>query len=144
MPFSKLTETMWVAPQLSVADVARAADMGVKSIINNRPDGEGDDQPAGADLAAAAHASGLNYAAIPVSHAGFSAPQVEAMRAVLDKEAGPILAFCRSGTRSCFLWALAEAHGGKDVAMLREQAAAAGYDLSPIAAMLDMLAAGRS
>lgn len=144
MPFSKLTETMWVAPQLSVADVARAADMGVKCIINNRPDGESDDQPAGVDLAAAAHASGMNYAAIPVSHAGFSAPQVEAMRAVLDKEAGPILAFCRSGTRSSFLWALAEAGAGKDVAMLREQAAAAGYDLSPIAAMLDMLAGGRA
>ena len=144
MPFSKLTETMWVAPQLTVADVARAAEMGVKCIINNRPDGESDDQPAGADLAAAAHASGINYAAIPVSHAGFSALQVEAMRAVLDKEAGPILAFCRSGTRSSFLWALAEAGAGKDVAKLREQAAAAGYDLSPIAAMLDMLAGGRA
>lgn len=144
MPFSKLTETMWVAPQLTVADVARAAEMGVKCIINNRPDGESDDQPAGADLAAAAHASGINYAAIPVSHAGFSAPQVEAMRAVLDKEAGPILGFCRSGTRSSFLWALAEAGAGKDVAKLREQAAAAGYDLSPIAAMLDMLAGGRA
>ena len=144
MPFSKLSETMWVAPQLTVADVARAAEMGVKCIINNRPDGESDDQPAGADLAAAAHASGINYAAIPVSHAGFSALQVEAMRAVLDKEAGPILAFCRSGTRSSFLWALAEAGAGKDVAKLREQAAAAGYDLSPIAAMLDMLAGGRA
>lgn len=144
MPFSNLTETMWVAPQLTVADVARAAEMGVKCIINNRPDGESDDQPAGADLAAAAHASGINYAAIPVSHAGFSALQVEAMRAVLDKEAGPILAFCRSGTRSSFLWALAEAGAGKDVAKLREQAAAAGYDLSPIAAMLDMLAGGRA
>lgn len=144
MSFNKLTETMWVAPQLSVGDVARAADMGVTCIINNRPDGESDDQPAGADLAAMAQQLGMHYAAIPVSHAGFSAPQVEAMRAVLDKEPGPILAFCRSGTRSTFLWALAEAGAGKDVATLHHQASAAGYNLSPIAAMLDMLAGGRA
>lgn len=58
-------------------------------------------------------------------------------------EDGPVLAFCRSGTRSCMLWALARAKQGADPAELYDQAAAAGYDLSPIYAMLQALAGGR-
>ncbi len=55
---------------------------------------------------------------------------------------GPVLAYCRSGTRSCFLWALTRARGGTDPDTLSSQAAAAGYDLSPIRPMLDALAKG--
>jgi len=136
----RLTETLWVAPQISPAEVAEAATRGVRLIINNRPDGESEDQPPGAEIAAAAAAHGLDYIAIPVSHAGFSAPQIAAMRGALDSAKGPALAFCRSGTRSTLLWALARASAGDDAAQLAAAAARAGYDLTPVRAMMDVLA----
>src|SRR3546814_6091189 len=55
----------------------------------------------------------LDYTAIPIDHTGFSHPQIDAMRAALDAARGPVLAFCRSGTRSAHLWALAEAKAGR-------------------------------
>ena len=140
--FRQLTDRIWASPQITPDDVARAAAMGITLIINNRPEGEAPDQPAGAAIAEAAAAAGLGYVEIPVSHAGFSQPQVAAMRAALAGATGPVLAFCRSGTRSTLLWALAEASGGADPAGLATAAAGAGYDLAPIAAMLDMLAEG--
>ena len=137
--FKKLTETMYVAPQIDVAAVADAARLGVSLIINNRPDGEAADQAAGADIAAAAQAAGIAYVAIPVTQAGFSMPQVEAMAAAIEDAEGKVLAYCRSGTRSTNLWALARAKSGASADALTEAAARAGYDLSPLRAMIDML-----
>jgi uncharacterized protein (TIGR01244 family) len=110
-------------------------------VINNRPDGESDDQVTGAAIEAEARRLGLDYVAIPVTHAGFSAPQVEAMAAALDRASGGILAYCRSGTRSTLLWALARARAGDDLEQLTATAAAAGYDLSPVRPLMDMLKA---
>jgi len=125
---------MWVAGQIMPADIADLAAQGVTVIINNRPDGEERGQPAGADIAAAAQAAGLACVAIPVA-GGFSAPQVEAMAAALDRP-GRTLAFCRSGTRSTLLWALARVRLGDNPQELDAKAAAAGYDLTPIRAYL--------
>jgi uncharacterized protein (TIGR01244 family) len=54
------------------------------------------------------------------------------MADLLGKEEGKRLLFCRSGTRSTWLWALAEASRGADPETLIGQAAAAGYDLTPL------------
>jgi uncharacterized protein (TIGR01244 family) len=113
-------------------------------IINNRPEGEGDDQTPGPEIEAAARAAGMDYIAIPVTHAGFSESQVTAMSGALLAAKGPILAYCRSGTRSTLLWSLAEASRGGDPDKLAQQAADAGYDISPVRALVDMLAAGKS
>lgn len=139
--FCKITENIYVSPQLALGDVAAAADSGMSMIVNNRPDGEDPGAPQGDDIAAAAAAAGLNYAAIPIGHSGFSEPQVDAMIAMLEQAEGPILAYCRSGTRSTFLWALATAKQGGDPDMIARAAAQAGYDISPIRPMVDMLAA---
>src|SRR5262249_22522321 len=104
--FRTIDETLQVAGQISPDDVATAAAQGIRTIINNRPDGEQPGQPTSAEIEAAATAAGLGYAHIPVDHSGFSMEQVEAMTAALEQPA-PALAFCRSGTRSTFLWALA-------------------------------------
>ena len=138
--FRPLADRLWVSPQIEVADVATAAGMGVTLVINNRPEGESPDQTPGDEIAAAAAAAGLDYVAIPITHAGFSAPQVDAMRAALDGASGGILAYCRSGTRSTLLWALAEARAGVQPEAIAEKAAAAGYDISPVRATVDMLA----
>ena len=139
--FRKLTENIYVSQQLVLEDVAAAAAAGVAMIVNNRPDGEESAAPQGDDIAAAAAAAGINYIAIPIGHSGFSEPQVGAMIAALEQAEGPILAYCRSGTRSTFLWALAEAKQGGDPDMIARTAAQAGYDISPVRPMIDMLAA---
>ena len=139
--FRTLTDTIFVAPQIDVEAVAAARDLGVTLIINNRPDDESDDQTPGADIEAAARAAGMDYVAIPVTHSGFSQPQVDAMAAALEGAEGKILAFCRSGTRSTLLWALAEAHAGADLETLTALAATAGYDVTPVRPLMDMLKA---
>ena len=52
---------------------------------------------------------------------------------------GPVLAYCRSGTRSCNLWALAAAKAGGDPDKITADAAAAGYDLGNLRPLLDAL-----
>lgn len=135
-----IDETISVAPQISPADVIDIARAGFRAIVNNRPDEEEPGQPSGEAIRAAAEAAGLSYHAIPVTHAGFSMPQVEAMRAAIDGADGPVFAYCRSGTRSTNLWALAEASRGTDPETLVGKAALAGYDLSSLRPMLDTLA----
>jgi uncharacterized protein (TIGR01244 family) len=128
--FARLDEAVLVAPrQIRPEDIAGAAAEGVRTIINNRPDGEEPGQPAGAEIEAAARAAGLAYRHIPVA-GGFSEAQVAAMAEAL--EAGPALAFCRSGTRSTYLWALARARQGVAAENLVRAAAEAGYDLGPV------------
>ena len=130
--FRTLDATISVYGQLTPADVAAAKAQGFTAIVNNRPDDEQPGQPAGAEIAAAAAAAGLAYAAIPVDHRGFSEAQVAAMADILAQAHGPVLAFCRSGTRSTFLWALARARLGDDPEALIAKAANAGYDIEPI------------
>lgn len=141
--FRPLTETLFVSPQISVADIAIAKEMGVTMVINNRPEGEEPGQTPGADIEAAATAAGMGYAAVPVSHAGFAPWQLDGMAEALDKAGdGKILAYCRSGTRSTLLWALTRSRAGDAPDTLAEQAEAAGYDVAPIRQIMDSLAAG--
>ena len=128
--FRRLDDRTFVAGQIAPEDMAAIAALGITTVVNNRPDGEEPGQPASAKIEAAARAAGLDYHHIPVA-GGFSREQVEAMAEALDHD-GRTLAFCRSGTRSTFLWALAEASRGQSGVKLIEQAAAAGYDLTPI------------
>jgi uncharacterized protein (TIGR01244 family) len=139
--FRQLTDDFWASPQIAVDDVAEAKTRGFALIVNNRPEGEADDQVPGELIEAAARAAGLGYCAIPITHAGFSEDQVRAMAMALERSDGPVLAYCRSGTRSTLLWALARASAREDPHALAVQAAGAGYDLASIRPLLDMLAA---
>ena len=141
--FRKIDEQFFAAPQIAVADIAEAKALGITTIINNRPDGEEPSEPQGHEIAAAASAAGLGYVAIPVTHAGFSGPQVTAMAEALANADGPVLAYCRSGTRSTLLWALARTQMGDAKADLQRKAAGGGYDLSPIEPLIDMIAGNR-
>ncbi|WP_448659472.1 TIGR01244 family sulfur transferase [Sphingomonas sp. CJ99] len=139
----RINDRISVAPQISVEDVAELKAAGFVAIVNNRPDDEEPGQPSGDAIRSAAEAAGLAYTPIPVTHAGFSMPQVEAMSAALAAANGPVLAYCRSGTRSCNLWALAEAHGGGQPDAIIDAGAGAGYDLSAIHPLLDQLSRAR-
>lgn len=137
----KVDDSISVAPQISVEDVAAIKAAGFTGIVNNRPDEEEAGQISGDAIRAAAEAAGLTYTAIPITHAGFSYPQIAAMADVLAAAEGPVLAFCRSGTRSCNLWALAQAKNGADADALIAKGAGAGYNLDGLRPLLDQLKA---
>jgi uncharacterized protein (TIGR01244 family) len=126
-----LGDGVLVSGQIAPEDVAGFAVRGVTRIVNNRPDGEEAGQPTGAEIEAAARAVGVDYAFIPVA-GGVSDAQVAAMGTALADAGGDVLLFCKSGTRSTYLWALARARQGADPEELISRAAEAGYDLSPI------------
>lgn len=131
----RLDAKVSVAGQIMPGDVPALKAACVTMIVNNRPDGEAPGQPDSAEIAQAAGAAGIGYRHIPVA-GGFDEAMVEAMTSALEKATGPVLAFCKSGTRSTLLWALARARLGDDPEELRTKAEAAGYDLSPIARWL--------
>lgn len=128
----KVTDDFSVAPQITLDDADAAAKAGFKLMINNRPDGEEPGQPTSAEMEAAARKAGLDYAYIPV--VGRPTPeQVDAVRAAVEQADGPVLAYCRSGTRSIVTWSIGQAGSGAmprgDLVDLGRQA---GYDLGPV------------
>ncbi len=128
----KVTDDFSVAPQITPADAAAAAQAGFTLMINNRPDGEEPDQATSAQMEAAARAAGLDYAYIPVVGRPTS-EQVEAVKAAVDQADGPVLAFCRSGTRSIVTWSIGQAmSGARSRGDLVDLGREAGYDLGPV------------
>jgi len=140
MDIRTLNESISVAPQIQPQDLSAIAAAGFKAVVNNRPDDEEPGQPSGDTIRAAAEAAGLAYHSVPVGREGIGQGQLDAMTAALVDAGGPVLAFCRSGTRSCHLWALAAAQAGRNPHLLQAQAEAAGYDLAPLRPSLDRLA----
>ena len=103
-----ITSDFAVAAQLAATDMAQAAAQGFKTVINNRPDGEGGpDQPTSATLQATAEALGLRYVYLPVVSGSITVEQAQALRRALQGTPSPRLAFCRSGARSAQLFNIA-------------------------------------
>ena len=138
--FRTLSETVLASPQLALSDVDAAKARGVALIVNNRPDGEDPSAPQGEEMARAAEAAGIAYLAIPIGPSGSGGAEIAAMAKAMEDAPGPILAYCRSGTRSTFLWALASAKAGGDPEAIASAALQAGYDIAPIRALMDRLA----
>ena len=91
--------------------MAAVAAHGYRTVINNRPDGEGGpDQPTSAQMQAAAAAAGLDYHYLPVISGSITAEQVVQMAELVKAASGPVLAFCRSGARSTQLWMMGTAN----------------------------------
>jgi uncharacterized protein (TIGR01244 family) len=128
----KLDGTTFVSGQIAPEDVAS---LGVTMIVNNRPDGEEPGQPSSDEIEEAARAAGIDYRHIPVA-GGFSPAQVADMADALQAADGPVLAFCKSGTRSTYLWALARSRLGTPADEIVRSAEEAGYDPRPIALYL--------
>jgi uncharacterized protein (TIGR01244 family) len=135
LELKRINDTITVSGQVQPGDLAELKALGFTTIVNNRPDGEAPDQPDSDEMAEAAAAAGLEYHHIPLGREGVSQALVEETRKVLDASAGPVFAFCRSGTRSTTLWALSQA-GRRPAADIIGEAAHAGYDMSHLAAHL--------
>lgn len=124
-----ITPNFAVAPQLGAEDFAAIAQAGFKAVINNRPEGEEEGQLPGHAAAAYAWAAGLGYSHVPAGKLDlFSAPVVDAVEAAIEAANGPVLAYCKSGTRSAIIWAAASARG-LHVSEVLALLAKAGFDL---------------
>ena len=101
IPVQPLSPDVSVAPQLGPEAMAPLAAAGYKSVINNRPDFEGGpNQPTNSQIEAAAKAAGLVYVFLPVAPGYQSPEEIARFAELLATLPRPILAFCRSGTRS--------------------------------------------
>jgi uncharacterized protein (TIGR01244 family) len=127
-----VTAAFAVAPQINPNDMAELAAAGFKRIISNRPDAEVPPGLSSIAMAAAAQAAGLDYVHVPI--VGMPSPsQIEATFAAVQGAGGPVLAYCRSGTRSITAWALGQAqHGAAAPDELIALGRDAGYDLSGV------------
>ena len=128
MKIVKLTDTVAVSAQITPEDVTEIAAQGYRVLINNRPDGEEGTQPAGAAIAAAAQAAGLEYHHMPITAMSFPGSDFDAMTDLLNDSARPVLAFCRSGTRCANLWVASVEAAGQEEAM--RVASQRGYELN--------------
>ncbi|GGD65240.1 TIGR01244 family phosphatase [Erythrobacter arachoides] len=136
MDIRRVDENFAVAAQVAASDMQAIADAGYTDIMCNRPDGEEPGQPPLSDLRAAAEAAGLAFHHVPVA-GGMFPPEALAQFARVRREAsGPVLAYCRSGTRSMTMDTLANP-GGLSVDERMTRAEEAGYDLSGLRGYLE-------
>ncbi len=140
-PFRRINQRVYVAPQLTAEDFAAAKAAGVRTVVNNRPDGEAPDQLSSAEAGRLAAEAGLGYLHIPVPVGGMTRDMVDAFARTLEEAEGPLLAYCRSGTRSCMLWAIAAAGQGEPADQVLATAGRAGYDLAGLRPLLERSAA---
>jgi uncharacterized protein (TIGR01244 family) len=131
----RINDQVSVSPQIQLDDVVAIKAAGFTTIINNRPDGEALDQPASAEVRAAAEAIGLVFHEIPLGRQGVTQDVIDETRAALESSPGPVVCYCRSGTRSTTLWALSQA-GKIPAEEIIEAAGEAGYDVSHLAGHL--------
>lgn len=111
MSIKIIDERLGVSPQIQPEDVAAIAAAGYRSIICNRPDGEEVNQPPAALIATAAQANGLAFAHLPVVAGAMNGTDAALMANALAELPAPVLAYCRSGSRSEKLAAMASAAG---------------------------------
>jgi uncharacterized protein (TIGR01244 family) len=135
MDFNVINDQLTVSGQILPQEVSTLAERGFKTLICNRPDEEVEEALQSSALEAAAKAAGLNFRYLPIYPGQFTEEMADEMRTVMTELDGPFYAYCRSGTRSCTLWALSQA-GILDAQDIITQAAAGGYDLSGMAAYL--------
>ena len=131
MPFQALTPFLSVSSQLTAEDLAQAARDGFRAVIDNRPDAEEPGQLSASDIQALAAAHGMSFAHVPTIGGKITDEDVAGMASALARLDTPVLAYCRTGTRSTTLWAFSEA-GAQPADAILATAASAGYDLAAL------------
>ena len=141
MAILKLAENLYISPQLTEADAAEAARLGIRSVICNRHDSEEESQPDYALVQDWLAAVGITEAAHqPLTAAEINARDAEMFHLLFTASDKPVIAFCRTGTRSALLWAMHAVRSGTTVADALAAAQNAGVDLSKFAAKLEQAA----
>ena len=141
MKLGQLTPQLYCAPQLTPEWLTAVQAAGIKTVLCNRPDGEEPGQPSFAEVAAWLRAAGIEAVYLPTVMSQFTPQLVAQFQAACADAAQPVLAYCRTGTRSTVLWALGQVQQGRSTAELTAIAAQAGIDLAPAAPLLQAYAA---
>ncbi|MBZ8117747.1 TIGR01244 family phosphatase [Roseovarius sp. LXJ103] len=128
METKALTAGLSVSAQIMPDDLKAIKDAGFRAIICNRPDGEGVDQPNFDEIAKAARELGLEASFLPIVSGKVRDEDATAFDAALTELPGPVLAYCRTGTRSATLWSLAQSEQ-RSLADILAATKAAGYDM---------------
>ncbi|MFZ6873747.1 TIGR01244 family sulfur transferase [Undibacterium sp. Di27W] len=128
---------IWVSEQISPQSIATLKQQGIQSIIAMRPDGEVENQPTAAAMEQEAQKHGLKFSYIPIPHGDIPEARVKDLQNILAKTEGPVLMYCRSGSRAARTWSLAEASraGGLDLTTILGAVKSAGLkaeDLQPL------------
>jgi len=131
MKIARVSDTFAVSAQPEPGDMRGLADAGFGTVICNRPDGEEPNQPAVASMKEASEAAGMTFHHIPVSGGKFPPDAIKAFAQVREEASAKVLAFCRTGTRSITLNALANIENETAEERI-ERAERAGYDLSAL------------
>ncbi len=131
MDLKKISDQISVSPQITPDDVATIAAMGFRSVMCNRPDGEGADQPTFEEIEVAAKAAGLETRFLPIISGKVQDSDADDFGQALIELPGPVFAYCRTGTRSATLWSLSQADTLAPAEIL-EATQAAGYDMAGV------------
>src|SRR6266850_4428606 len=134
-PRAELAAGLSVAGKLDPDDIETLAAAGVRTIVNNRPDGEDPGQLPAAEARRLTEAHGIAYHHIPITAATLSRADVDAFAAAMRDAPGPVVAHCRSGTRSTLLWALMRMREGANALSLIAEAAQHGVDIASLPAV---------
>jgi sulfide:quinone oxidoreductase len=132
MDIKTITDDLSVSPQIAPGDLAAIKAAGFRAVICNRPDGEGADQPNFDEIEAAARAQGLAARYLPITSGMVRDQDAGDFGRALRELPGPVLAYCRTGTRSATLWSLSEATR-RPVPEILAATKAAGYDMAGVA-----------
>jgi len=131
MDIKSISSSLSVCPQITAQDVQKIADLGFRSIVCNRPDGEGADQPVFDEIEVAAKKLGLETRYLPVISGKVSDEDADAFGKAMNEIPRPVLAYCRTGTRCATLWSLSQADT-MTVADILAATKAAGYDMAGV------------
>ncbi|MCP1659160.1 TIGR01244 family sulfur transferase [Neisseria perflava] len=143
MAILKLTDNLYVSPQLTEADARQAATLGVQTVICNRPDDEEAGQPSAGQVARWLENTGIrHFHHQPVVAPAINAADVAAFHDLLQQTEAPVLAYCRTGTRSSLLWGYYQVQHGMSVEAVETAARQAGVDLANFTARLQQAAQG--
>ena len=134
-PLMELAPGLTAAGGLARGDIEALAASGVKTIVNNRPDGEDPGQLPAEEARRLCAAHGIAYHHIPFVAATLTRADIDAFDAVLNSATRPLVAHCRSGTRSTMIWALTRVRQGEDAAALVALGAKNGVDISALPAL---------
>ena len=129
MDLKPITETLSLSKQIQLDDIPKLAELGFRSIVCNRPDGEGAEQPTIDEICSAGKAAGLEVRYLPIVPGRISDIDVADFTKAMREVPKPTLAYCRTGARSATLWSLSRA-ATLPTADILKTARKAGYDVS--------------
>ncbi len=138
MDIRKLTETYAVSPQIEVPDIDALSAEGFTTVICNRPDPEVGPSSQAEAIRQAVEAAGLTFVENPIPPGAWEPAIVARQAEALAEAAGPVLAYCASGTRSTIVWMLGAAAETEADALL-SAALDQGYDLRKFRPQLEAL-----